>query len=209
MKKLRLKSQNFNIAMKELNFDISKWNLQQKAIFRSIYKIVPNDNDFIKNISKYLKENLDKNDLKELKRKTKKEIQKIDLKYFSNTLKREIKSNLENKNIDIKDIEILRNIYNDTWNTLLLFEIKKKRVTKDFLYIAHSKKQKEFEQFYLEKYKINLDFFAIEDKEKVKEIFKFNIDESVKKQLIIFTKNYVSTEIIFEDDLNNKIKIFV
>lgn len=189
------------------NFDIKNFNLQQKAIFRSIINLIDNNELFMENIKLYLKNDLSKNDLLDLYKNKTTQKNKIDISNFTNIVQQEIKKNLQLQALKKEQIKVLKPYFNNQYNIFLLKNSKAKN--NNNLGIHKSKKEKDFIKNKLKENNINLDFYQDNYKKEVEEIFKIDCTDEIKNYLIGFSETYISDKEKLQDEEQLFIKSFV
>lgn len=210
MAKIKTKMEKTKIALfdekKRRNFEIDKFNLQQKSIFKSIVNILDNDKNFITNIKSYMKYSLSKKDLLDLyKEKNSKNIT-VDLTNFNEVIKNNIKEKLVNKEITVNQIKEIKPYYSNEYNIKLLKELKKNN------YNFNDNNKKIIDDYFKENLKINninISFYREIYYEEVKQIFKLEITKEHRILLIEFCETYISDRVMLEAKEQLLIKRFV
>ncbi|MFM1581575.1 hypothetical protein ABGF48_05160 [Helcococcus bovis] len=210
MKKVKSKEEKIKIALSDEknknNFEINKFNLQQKAIFHSIVSYLVNDERFIEKIKSYMRYDLSKEDLYYLyETKNVKKIT-VDLSNFNEFIKKNIIEKLENKEITLNQIKKIKPYYSNEYNMNLLKELKKINNTfKD----NNKKIISDYFKENLEINNINISFYREIYYEEVEQIFKLEITKEHKILLIEFCETYISDRIMLEEKEQLLIKRFV
>lgn len=210
MAKIKTKMEKTKIALfdekKRRNFEIDKFNLQQKSIFKSIVNILDNDKNFITNIKSYMRYNLSKKDLLDLYKEKNEKNVTVDLTNFNEVIKKNIKEKLVNKEITLNQIKVIKAYYSNEYNMNLLKELKK--INKNF----KDNNKKIISDYFKENLKINninISFYREIYYEEVEQIFKLEITKEHKILLIEFCETYISDRVMLEEKEQLLIKRFV
>ncbi|MFM1524834.1 MULTISPECIES: hypothetical protein [Helcococcus] len=210
MKKVKSKEEKIKIALSDEknknNFEINKFNLQQKAIFHSIVSYLVNDERFIEKIKSYMRYDLSKEDLYYLyETKNVKKIT-VDLSNFNEFIKKNIIEKLENKEIIPVQIKEIKPYFSNEYNLLLLQILKNINANKE-----ENNEQYNYNYFQekLNNNNINILYYQQIYHDDVKQIFKLDIKKEHKISLIEFCETYISDRVILEEREQLLIKSFV